>query len=247
MTARCRCDADQDHGSWREVRPEDPAERLERVDAFAGARRAVLPLPAASTGCASWRTTTSPAPGSVVAQPLRRRRLDLARNTSVRRHDGARSCDESYLRAAGLVGRRPGHRRASTDVHRAGGAGPRPRALRHRAAHASRRPTGRRCRPTSYGTATPRWTARRPACSTPTAPTRPSTSPSGTPAAAQRCSTAASSACTPTSAAAARAAGAGGSTAAAAQAAHVRRPRRGRRRARPRRAGRRRTGSRRAG
>ena len=28
--------ADQDHRSWREARPEDPAERLERVDAFAG-------------------------------------------------------------------------------------------------------------------------------------------------------------------------------------------------------------------
>ena len=27
--------ADQDHGTWRPVRPEDPAERLERVDAFA--------------------------------------------------------------------------------------------------------------------------------------------------------------------------------------------------------------------
>ena len=28
--------ADQDHRAWQEVRPEDPAERLERVDAFAG-------------------------------------------------------------------------------------------------------------------------------------------------------------------------------------------------------------------
>ena len=28
--------ADQDHTAWTEVRPEDPAERLERVDAFAG-------------------------------------------------------------------------------------------------------------------------------------------------------------------------------------------------------------------
>ena len=29
-------EADQDHGYWEELRPEDPAERLERVDAFAG-------------------------------------------------------------------------------------------------------------------------------------------------------------------------------------------------------------------
>jgi oligopeptidase B len=29
-------DADQDHSAWAEARPEDPAERLERVDAFAG-------------------------------------------------------------------------------------------------------------------------------------------------------------------------------------------------------------------
>ena len=29
-------EADQDHHAWREVRPEDPEERLERVDAFAG-------------------------------------------------------------------------------------------------------------------------------------------------------------------------------------------------------------------
>jgi oligopeptidase B len=29
-------DADQDHGAWQPVRPEDPAERLQRVDAFAG-------------------------------------------------------------------------------------------------------------------------------------------------------------------------------------------------------------------
>ena len=35
-------DADQDHRSWHEVRPEDPAERLERVDAFAG--RVVISL-----------------------------------------------------------------------------------------------------------------------------------------------------------------------------------------------------------
>ena len=35
--ARCRVprDADQDHRTWEPVRPEDPAERLERIDAFA--------------------------------------------------------------------------------------------------------------------------------------------------------------------------------------------------------------------
>ena len=34
--ARCRAELDQDASAWSPLRPEDPAERLERVDAFAG-------------------------------------------------------------------------------------------------------------------------------------------------------------------------------------------------------------------
>ena len=53
-------DADQDHTAWTEVVPERPAERLERVDAFAG--HAVLsPAHRAPSTCCAWcRSPTSP-------------------------------------------------------------------------------------------------------------------------------------------------------------------------------------------
>ena len=55
--ARSRATGDQDSSAWVPVRPEDPAERLERCDAFAGhvvLRRGA----AAATSCASCRSTT---------------------------------------------------------------------------------------------------------------------------------------------------------------------------------------------
>ena len=114
--------------------------------------------------------------------------------------------------AAGLVRARPGHGGA----HRAaaqGGAGLRPVGVRRRAAVL---PVGRRHPRAGHDPAAPwtrRWTARRRACSTPTAPTSRSTRTRSGTRRSRRCSTAAWSTCTRTSAAAARAAAAGGSTA----------------------------------
>ena len=53
-------DADQTHDAWAPARPEDPAERLERVDAFAG--HVVLSFRSGGRqhGCASCRSTSSP-------------------------------------------------------------------------------------------------------------------------------------------------------------------------------------------
>ena len=59
--ARCPVprDADQDHTTWAPARPEDPDERLERVDAFAGARRAELPVGDPAPACGCCRSTPS--------------------------------------------------------------------------------------------------------------------------------------------------------------------------------------------
>jgi len=74
-------DADQDHRTWREVRPEDPEERLERVDAFAG--HVVLSLRSGF----EHRLRVVPAddltgPGTVLASRFPAGAVHIARNTA---------------------------------------------------------------------------------------------------------------------------------------------------------------------
>ena len=203
-------DADQDHTAWVEVRPEDPAERLERVDAFAGHVRAEPARRRRAPAAGGPRTTTWPARGCVLRSrfpaarstwPATRRTTSAGSPSSTAPTPSRPSGPTSTWRPASADGRAPAARRRATTRRRTSPSGC---TFAAAGRHAGRR------RPSS-GTATPRWTAPRPRCSTGTAPTRPSTSRSGT-RRCRACSTAASSGCTRTSAAAARAAGAGGWT-----------------------------------
>ena len=225
-------DADQDHTAWRQVRPEDPAERLERVDAFAGARRAQPARRRSSTGSGvvplddlagrRARVLRQPVPGGTVAlaaQPA----YDAAAVTVV---DRVATSSRPLWSDVDLG---TGERRERAPP---GGAGHDPaRYVTERLTFPAAGRHRRAGRPWS-GTGTPRSTAPRRRCSTATAPTRPSTSRSGT-RRCRACSTAAWS----TSHAHVRGGGEGGRRwwldgRLAAQAAHVRRPHRGRRRAR---------------
>ena len=145
-------------------------------------RRSSSPTgPTVSTGCASSPPTTSPATGSswgagdeVGCLALSRNRLyDADRGHGLRRVLPA---------PADLVVGRPAHRRRHRGAPRRG-AGLRPRRLRGWSGVPSRRRTARPV--PAMLAAAPRHPAgrhRRRRCSTRTAPTRPSTSPSGTPA-----------------------------------------------------------------
>ena len=140
--ARCPVprDADQDHTAWQPVRPEDPDERLERVDAFATHVGAQLPLarpapaaraagrrprlprlrgrPAASRPAPStWRTTrtSTPRPSPSSTSP-----------TSTRRSGPTSTCA-------------PGER---TERHRQEAPGHDPDALRRARRAPSRPPDG---------------------------------------------------------------------------------------------------------
>ena len=117
--ARCPVprDADQDHRAWEPVRPEDPAERLERVDAFATHAVLELPLrgPAPAAGAADRRARLRRLRGRPAVRGGHRRPVAQRGLRRDRRHGRRR-----VLRPpAGLVRRRPAHRRA----HRAAPAG----------------------------------------------------------------------------------------------------------------------------
>ena len=211
--ARCPVprDGDQDHTTWRDrcgsrTRPSGSSRSTPSPTTWCSAT-----APTGRSGCGSCRPTTSPARVWSIGVAVRARRDHARPERGVRRPRAVLVEEESYVEPAvwsdvslgrpasgtrssarrlpGTTRRATSSRRSAfpsadgTPVARDGGAPPGHAAGRHR----------------------PR------ACSTGTAPTRPSTSPSGT-RRCPACSTGASSSCTPTSVAAARAAGAGGST-----------------------------------
>ena len=164
-------DADQDHAAWAPVRPEDPSERLERVDAFAGhvvlSFRVRRPAPAARaadrrrsppTASSSTRRSTA---GTLDARPTTSE-YDVDRRSP--------SCDQSYVHPPvwSDVDLRTGER---TERHRKEAPGHDPAAYvsERRSLPGPRRHPGAGDR--WSGTATPRSTAPRPRCSTATAPT----------------------------------------------------------------------------
>jgi oligopeptidase B len=108
-------DTDLDHTSWSQVRAEDPAERLLRVDAFAGA----VVIGSRADGRHQLRLLSADdlaAPGIVVRSRDEVGFLDLARN-ELFDATAVTVCDETYLRPPvwSSVDLRTG---AATEVHR---------------------------------------------------------------------------------------------------------------------------------
>ena len=210
--ARCPVprDADQDHTAWEPVRPEDPAERLERVDAFAThvvlsfrseVRHRLRVLPLDDLDGRRLRRRTPPSRAARSTRPTTRT-SPRPRLTVV---------DESYVHPPVWSDVDLRHRRA----HRAapaGRPGTRPGPLRQRDDDVPRprRHAGPRDRRTA-----PRHSARRhrPGPALRLRRLRGHRRPGVGPRAAEPARPPASSSCTPTSAAAARVAGAGGSRA----------------------------------
>ena len=177
-SAWSRCPVPRDrrpgpHAPGAPVRPEDPAERLERVDAFAGhvvlslrTRRRAPAAPAAARRAGR--------AAGIDVGPSRVRRtatVGLARNTW---YDA--SCGHGHrpvLRAAagaGPTSTSPTGGRTETAPRR--GAGPRPGGATSReVAHVPGPGRHAGARDRRAPPATPRSTARRPRCSTATAPT----------------------------------------------------------------------------
>ena len=207
--APCPAPAGQDHTTWREARPEDPARAARAGRRVRGVRRGDAAARRRPHAARCWPPTTWPgrASSSPAASPVASSGWPATPGTTRPR---SRSTDESHteppVHAEVVVGRRLGDRHAPRR-----GPGPRPRVVRDARCAPSPRPTGPRCRPPSCGTATPRSTARRRAAVR-LRRLRVSGSASGR-SRCPRCSTAAWSSCTPTSGAAASAAAAGGSTA----------------------------------
>ena len=151
-------DGDQDASAWTEVRPEDPAERLERVDAFAGG----VVLSERAGGEHRLRIVAHDDLAGARSrghQPVPRRRGRTSRATRRTTPAAVTVAGPRLRRAPGLVGRRPGHRRRRATSAARRRPGHDPAALRRRDAVTSPRPTALpSARPWS-GTGTRRSTA----------------------------------------------------------------------------------------
>ena len=211
--ARCPVprSGDQDSSTWVPVRPENPAERLEQADAFAG--HVVLTSRTEGRNQLRILRLDDVAGEGIVVRPVSDIASLVAPEEKNVEHDVDRIIvvDESYLmpQVWSELDLATGER---TELLRKDAPGFDPAAYvgEKRSFDSA---DGTPSRPRSCGTATRPSTAPRRACSTPTAPTsRSSPTRSGT-RRSRACSIAASSTFTPMSAVAARVAGGGGSTA----------------------------------
>ncbi len=197
------------HASWTEVRPEEPTRAAGAGRRVRGARRGLAASRWRAPAAGPRPPTTWPAPGVEVAQPLRRGRgpaWPATPGTTPRRSPVTdQSCTEPPVHADGVARRRHGDRRRT--------ATRRPATTRRRTSARSGPsppPTAPRRRPRSCGTTTHAAGRHRTGAGLRLRRLRvQSSSPTGR-SRCPRCSTGASSTCTPTCAAAARAAVAGG-------------------------------------